>query len=200
MLNRIHQLSGVILLIYLMMHLSNHMLAVFGPDTHILWMERFRVVYRSLFFEVALLAAVMIQIASGLFFVIRGWDRRYVLRERAQVVSGFVLVLFFIFHLSDVMSARMSQAVDTNYWYIVAQLQQASYPSLLKLFYLAGITAFFVHLSCGVYWLLWRIEDASRRSWIAFSVVAVGLLVAMIIGLAFADVGDISLPLEYRES
>ncbi len=199
MLNRIHQWSALLIAIFLTMHLFNHLLALVGPDVHIAWMERFRVLYRSLLFEVALLAAVMVQIASGIFFAIRRWERRESPYEQLQVWAGMYLVFFLSVHMIDVMSARMTHAMDTNYWFVVADIRAALLPALKLLFYFLGIVAVSIHLACGVYWLLCRTGETPQRRMVAISIAISGIVIAVLIVLGFSGIlYPVELPRDYR--
>lgn len=65
-ISKIHQLSGVIISIFVGIHLFNHTLGVFGVETHIDTMRVLRLFYRHIFFESLLFTAVLFQIYSGI--------------------------------------------------------------------------------------------------------------------------------------
>ncbi len=200
MLNRIHQLSAVLIAIFLLMHFGNHLLALVGPESHIAAMERLRLIYRSLLFEVALLAAVMVQIASGIFFAIRGWGRRRSWHEHLQIAAGLYLVFFLAAHLVDVMSARMTYAMDTNFWFVVADIQAAFVPAFKLLFYFFGVAAVSIHLACGVYWLLGQRGTVALRARFAVALGAVGIMIGALLLLVFSGaLYPVELPREYRD-
>lgn len=69
-LKRIHYISGLIISIFVGLHLFNHFTAIFGAEFHIAVMDKLRVVYRNIIVESILLIAVFVQIISGikLFF------------------------------------------------------------------------------------------------------------------------------------
>lgn len=62
-LKRIHYLSGLILTIFIGAHLFNHTMSLFGVGTHVLIMDKLRVVYRHPAVESILLLAVLLQLS-----------------------------------------------------------------------------------------------------------------------------------------
>ena len=65
-ISKIHYLSGLIITIFIGLHLFNHFCSIFGADKHIEIMNFFRHFYRNIFVETILLLAVLVQIISGL--------------------------------------------------------------------------------------------------------------------------------------
>lgn len=63
---KLHYISGLIITVFVGLHLFNHFCSVFGADTHIEIMSVLRNFYRNIFVETVLLLAVLVQIISGL--------------------------------------------------------------------------------------------------------------------------------------
>lgn len=65
-IKKIHYISGLTITIFVGLHLFNHLCSIFGAEKHIEVMNTLRLFYRNIFIETILLAAVIVQIISGL--------------------------------------------------------------------------------------------------------------------------------------
>ena len=65
-IKRIHFVSGVVITLFVGLHLFNHVCSIFGAQKHIEIMNLLRTFYRNIFVETILLLAVLLQIISGL--------------------------------------------------------------------------------------------------------------------------------------
>ena len=72
-IKKIHTISGLIIAIFIGLHLCNHVCSIWGSDKHIEIMNELRHIYRNVFIETILIITVYIQIISGvgLFIVHR---------------------------------------------------------------------------------------------------------------------------------
>ena len=120
MLNTIHRFFSGVILVFVVVHLSNHLVAIFGVQAHIDFMEAARSVYRNVFVEILLLVSLVIQLSIGLFFVYRSWNKRTGFFQRIQAVSGCYLVFFLIAHVGAVLNGRSQLNLDTNFYFAVA--------------------------------------------------------------------------------
>ena len=64
-IRKIHFLSGLIITIFVGLHLFNHLCSVFGIEKHIEVMNNMRLFYRNIVVETILLGAVLVQVVSG---------------------------------------------------------------------------------------------------------------------------------------
>src|SRR5436309_3549312 len=69
----VHGVTAAVLCLYVLFHLTNHLFGLIGPDAHAAVMKIGRVVYRSGLGEPLLVAAMLVQIATGLFLA-RRWS------------------------------------------------------------------------------------------------------------------------------
>lgn len=65
-IKKIHYISGLTIILFIGLHLFNHLFSLFGAEKHIELMNSLRVIYRNIFVEAILLLAVLTQIISGL--------------------------------------------------------------------------------------------------------------------------------------
>lgn len=144
---RLHYLSGVIISIFVGLHLWNHVGSIDGADAHIARMDTLRVFYRNIFAESILLAAVLLQIISGwkLFRLHRKTATG--LYQKLHVWSGAYLAVFFIFHISAVMAGRFLLHLDTNFYFGVAGLNTFPLSLFFIPYYSIAILSFFGHIA-----------------------------------------------------
>ena len=144
---KLHYISGLIITVFVGLHLFNHFCSVFGVDTHIEIMNVLRNFYRNIFVETVLLLAVLVQIISGLKLFKTNRKIATTQFEKLHIWTGLYLAIFFIIHLSAVFGGRLILDLDTNFYFGVAGLN--SFP--LNLFFIPyyglAILSFFGHIA-----------------------------------------------------
>nr|WP_295929490.1 hypothetical protein [uncultured Dyadobacter sp.] len=148
---KLHRISGILIAVFLLLHLTNHLFALGGPAMHITVMKYARLVYRFPPVEALLLASVAFQIASGLRLVAGKGFRNQPLYIRAQTWSGIYLALFLINHVAAVMMARYNWHVETDFYF--ASGVAVHYPEKLFFipYYTLSVLCVFLHLACAHY-------------------------------------------------
>ncbi|MGL6162681.1 hypothetical protein [Microbulbifer sp.] len=198
MLHRLHRISALLISLYVVFHLANHLAALGGVETHIAFMQNYRQVYRASLVEPLLLACVLFQVGSGITFIVRRRGQRRGFFDRAQALSGAYLAFFLLFHLSAVLYGRFVQGLDTNFYFAAAGLQPGAYPGFFMPYYALAVLAYFTHLACGLSWLTRRRLPTVARDRAAIGAMALGLLLAVTIVAAFSGVlYPVELPAEY---
>lgn len=144
---RIHYYSGLVLTVFVGLHLFNHCYSLLGADRHIELMTMLRHFYRNVLVETIIVMAVAIQVVSGLTLFIAGRKTVRSGFERLQLWTGFYLALFFVIHLGAVFAGRLLLELDTNFYFGVAGLN--SFPANLFFipYYGLAIIAFFGHIA-----------------------------------------------------
>lgn len=146
-LKRIHYLSGLTLTIFIGAHLFNHIMSLFGVDTHILIMDTLRVVYRHPVIESVLLLAVLVQIISGIRLFLRKRKYANLSYDRLQLWSGMYLAMFLLIHVSAILGGRFLLHLDTNFYFGVAGLNTYPYNLFFLPYYSLAIISFFGHVA-----------------------------------------------------
>lgn len=144
----IHHASGLILLLFIVAHLFNHLMALSGPEIHIQTMQSLRQVYRHPLAEWLIFLAALSQVITGLKLVFTASsepDSRWELWQRR---SGLYLAFFLLIHLSAVLVGRWILQVDTNFWFGVQGLNRFPHVLFFGPYYSLAILAFFTHLAC----------------------------------------------------
>ena len=146
-IKKVHYISGLVITLFIGIHLFNHFMSVFGVDTHIKLMDELRIVYRNVIIEAILLIAVFTQIFSGLKLFLS--KRKIVTNnfQKIQVWTGLYLAFFLVIHVGAVLTGRYILNLDTNFYFGVAGLN--TFP--LNLFFLPyygfAVISFFGHIS-----------------------------------------------------
>ena len=96
MMKRIHFISGLIITLFVGLHLFNHLMSVFSADKHIETMETLRVFYRNPIIETLLLATVLLQIISGIKLFQSKRKNVNGFFDQLQIWTGLYLAIFFL--------------------------------------------------------------------------------------------------------
>ena len=149
-----HGVAGVIVLLFVLFHLFNHLFGLISPQAHTAVMETGRKVYRSPFVEPVLVAALLFQVFSGLCLAWR-WSAHNVDAWRiVQLGSGVFLSVFILGHLNAVfVFARTIAGIDTGWDFASGDPVGMLYdPWSIRLLTHYTIAVFFVlaHLASGL--------------------------------------------------
>jgi len=151
MLRKLHRTSAVILLVFIIAHLTNHLAALKGIEAHTTMLRALRIVYRNPIAETALLLAVLLQIITGSALIYTRRHERRGIWKRVQAWSGIAIAAFLLQHVGAVLFGRCVQQLDTNFYFAAAVLQGGLHKYYFFPYYFAGVTSVFVHLAAAVY-------------------------------------------------
>jgi hypothetical protein len=145
--------AALIVLTFLALHLTNHLVGLWSAAAHRHVMDLFRVVYRSRFIEPVVIALFLFQVASGAFLL---WP--YVRRptdpfRTFQIASGAYLFFYVLGHLNSVFVARVITKTPTDWdWATGAPegLIHGAWSIRLLPHYLTAVFLVLSHLLLGV--------------------------------------------------
>jgi hypothetical protein len=109
----VHASSAIVLAIFAIAHVFNHSLAIVSLGTHTAVLHVLRLVYRHSISETILVAAVTVQVCTGLTMVWKYSLRRAPPLRNLQLVSGAYLAVFLVSHLITVFTTRQ-RGIDTD--------------------------------------------------------------------------------------
>lgn len=194
-----HRISGTIIALFVALHLINHLYSLLGPQAHIEFMTAVRPLYRNVIAETMLMAAVMVQIVSGLKLFTVQYKRSRKRAAKLQHYSGLYLSFFFLIHVSAVLLGRGYMKLDTNFHFAASGLNISPLNFFFIPYYALAIVAFFAHLSALVLRQTNRIIPIAYRSWLAFALFGLGVVVACSILYGFTGGGlGLEVPDEYK--
>lgn len=110
-------------------------------------MNSLRLFYRNIFVETILLSVVIIQIVSGLKLFNTSRKSTITNFDKLHIWTGLYLAIFFIIHLSAVLSGRFILNLDTNFYFGVAGLNSFPFNLFFIPYYGLAIISFFGHIA-----------------------------------------------------
>lgn len=150
----LHRTSALVLIAYSVLHVGNHLASLHSVSAHLSIMSALRLVYRQPVVEGLLLLCVILQVASGLRFVVRGWAERTGRVAWLQAASGAYLAFFLLVHVTAVVLGRHALGLDTNFYFAAAGLHVPPYQWFFAPYYTLAVWALFAHVGCAIYWRL----------------------------------------------
>lgn len=199
-LRALHRASALVLIVYALCHIANHLAALESVSLHMAVMSTLRRVYRQPVVEALLLGCVAFQAVSGVWLAVRGWSGRVGRVAWLQAISGLYLAFFFVVHVSAVSFGRAVLGLDTNFYFAAAGFHVAPFGWFFAPYYFLAVASLFAHLGCALYWQL----ESSRpfRARVALSVMlGVGALLALLITLSLVGAFEpFDVPSEYKRT
>jgi hypothetical protein len=197
-LRTLHRTSAALIAAFATLHVANHLAALMGIPWHIAFMALARQLYRPAMVEAPLLLCVAFQVASGLWFVIRGWTQRQGGVAWLQAISGALLAFFLLVHVGAVLYGRAVLHLDTNFFFAAAGFAVPPNQYFFGPNYFLAVLALFTHLGCAAYWHLEASPPRTRRLAIALPVI-VGGAVSLLIVLSLAGkLQPVEVPAKYK--
>lgn len=199
---RLHRLGARVLVVFVLLHLLNHLAALGGVATHQQVLEVLRWLYRHPWVEPVLLLAVLSQVVSGSRAAWGAWraPERLGTVERAQVLSGLALGSFLSIHVSAVLAGRWLQGLDTNFHFAAAGLHIAPFGWFFAPYYFVGVSVLGIHLACALWWRLAHRPAVLRRR-AAWAVALTGMAcAAVLVALLAGWLVPVQVPAAYRAS
>ena len=132
---------------FVVLHLTNHLISIFGIEHHILFMNKLRVFYRNIIVESILLITVLTQIISGLNLFLKKRKTASSFFEKLQIWTGLYLASFLLIHVGAVMGGRFFLDLDTNFYFGVAGLNTFPFSLFFIPYYALAIISIFGHIA-----------------------------------------------------
>lgn len=144
---QLHYTSGLIITIFIALHLFNHAYSIAGIDAHIHLMKNLRLFYRNIIAETILLMAVVVQIISGLLLFKINRKIATTGFEKLHIYTGLYLAFFLIIHVGAVLTGRFYLHLDTNFYFGVAGINTFPLNLFFIPYYSFAVIAFFGHIA-----------------------------------------------------
>lgn len=144
---KIHFASGLVLTVFIGLHLINHIVSIAGAERHIELMNMLRNFYRAPIIEFSLLVAVLVQICSGTRLFLLKRKTTKIGFEKLHIYSGLYLAAFFVIHISAVFVGRLILNLDTNFYFGAAGLNSFPVNLFFIPYYGFAILSFFGHVA-----------------------------------------------------
>jgi hypothetical protein len=108
--------AALIIVMFLSLHLINHLFFLEGRDEYMVVMKLFRYVYREVVVQPILVALLLFQVVSGLYLAIRRSSAPMDGFRAFQVASGAYLAFYIVGHMDSVfIYARTFANIDSDW-------------------------------------------------------------------------------------
>lgn len=195
-IRKLHHYTGVIITLFICLHLINHLCVLVSIDKHIEVMQLLRKLYRNTLAEMLLLLAVSIQIISGIQLFRDQYRRAKTFFEKLQVWSGLYLAFFFIIHLSAIMVGRYLLHLDTNFYFGAAGLNRFPFNLFFIPYYSLAILSFFGHIA-SIHYRKMQLKNRDARLQ-SFLILTLGFIVMLLIMYGSTNgFNGFAIPVEY---
>lgn len=182
MIARLRSVSGCVLLVYVVTHLSNHALALWSLSLADAWLEWLSAVWRSPPVTLLLLSAFLVHLCMALHSLWRRRTWRMSRWEWAQLLLGLSIVPLGMTHVVGTRVAHEVHGVYTNHFWVLWPMAADPWQNARQC---ALVIAVWLHACIGVHFW-WRVKPWYPRVLPGLYAVAL-LLPAM--ALAGAGVG-----------
>lgn len=177
-MKKLHYFSGVFITLFILLHLTNHLASLSGVEAHIHFMKQARKIYRNSLMEALLLAAVFMQIVSGIGLALKKRKQKNMFYQKLQIASGLYLAFFFIVHLGAIFFGRRVLHLDTNFYFGAAGLNAFPYNLFFIPYYSLAIICFFSHIASLHYQKMQAKSPSSSFAFQAKFIILLGFVVA----------------------
>jgi hypothetical protein len=147
-----HGISAILIGLFLVLHIGNHLAGLQGQEYHIAYMEWARGFYRNPLIEPLILMLLAWQMGSGLFMFIRNLKQLQGGVAWLQAASGCYLFFFLVVHVTAVLYGRAFLHLDTNFYFAAAGFSVSPWKYFFAPYYCAAVLSVFTHIGCALYW------------------------------------------------
>lgn len=194
MLKTAHRASALIVGIFLILHVANHLVGLSGQQNHIQFMKMIRPIYRASAVETCLLSLLVWQMLSGIRLLVHRWRNNDGIIAWLQIISGAYLALFLIIHVCSVLFARTYLGIDTNFNFAAAGLHTPNGALFFIPYYTGSFLALFTHIGCAISWRFYSDNHAAQLRWIMLCS-GIGLIIGILVVMGLSGVlYDVKLP------
>lgn len=194
MLKTAHRVSALIVGIFLILHVANHLVGLSGQQNHIQFMKMIRPIYRTSAVETCLLSLLVWQMLSGIRLLVHRWRNNDGIIAWLQIISGAYLALFLIIHVCSVLFARTYLGIDTNFNFAAAGLHTPNGALFFIPYYTGSFLALFTHIGCAISWRFYSDNHAAQLRWIMLCS-GIGLIIGILVVMGLSGVlYDVKLP------
>lgn len=144
---QVHFISGILLTLFIAVHLFNHFTSLVGIERHIEVMRSLRTIYRNPLIETVLLITVGVQISSGISLFRKTQSRNQSFFQKLHILTGLYLAFFLIIHVSAVLAGRIYLKLDTNFYFGAAGINSFPVNLFFIPYYALAVISFFGHIA-----------------------------------------------------
>lgn len=188
-----HGRVAIFLSIFIAVHFATHFTALLGPGTHGEALGIARLVYQFPLFELALVAALAVQVILGIKLLTSIRKRKIKGRWHwVQFLSGCYLAYFIVQHTAAALITRLYVGLDTDFNWAAGSLAFAPLKFYFALYYALAVIAIISHMIAALHF-------RGRRAWHILALALGPLFAALFVAGYGGTLGPHELPQEYRD-
>jgi hypothetical protein len=188
-IRRLRRTCDVVLAVFVLFHLLNHLSLAAGSDVYLLVMSGLRSIYRARFVEPILLLTVAAHVATSIF-LIQPRLTGFLARRDWRLVSEIYLAIFLTTHVFAVLWARLRLGLDTNLWFGAAGFHVWPWPLFFVPYYGLAVVAYAAYFGFALKRLTGL--NAPLPAAVIGAVVAAAIILLML-----GEIVDVSVPEAY---
>lgn len=173
----VHRISAIFLIVFVIAHLGNHLVAAWGPTAFGDYLSIVRSAYRRPYVEAAIIILLIVQAASGLSLAVRRTEPRNAV-SWIELISALIFLPFIIVHLAAVAVTRYFFQIDTDFYWVAEMMKDTPARPYIIAFHALGVIAVTVHIGAGLNYLAKAIGAPAIGPTIMRGCIGFGLLVS----------------------
>lgn len=148
---KLHRTNALVLSLFIIAHLCNHLIGLTGGQNHITIMSILRLIYRTELVEIIIFILFFSQIVLGFTLIVqRGRPKEK--WAWVQVISGGYIAFFLLQHLSAVIMMRLTYALlDTNFYWAASVVQAKPLGWYFLPYYAFAVLGIFAHIAAALH-------------------------------------------------
>lgn len=187
MLKFLHRFGAVLILSFVLVHLTHHIVALAGADAHRAFSDLLRPIYRHQFIEPALLGFFALQATTGIGLAMAS-ARRLEARSLAswiELISAFYFLIFISVHLAAVFFTRLHLYGQTDYYWVTDLFAASPLQPVVIGFHVLGAISVAVHAGVGLRYFFQGLGAANVDRAVMSMMTAFGLLAGVVAAFAY---------------
>ncbi|MGV6801259.1 MAG: hypothetical protein ACWA5L_04990 [bacterium] len=186
----LHRLCAIIILLFVVAHLSGHAIAAKGIAEYHNYLGMVRLFYRHPVYEIILIVVIFIQFLSGLFLTIHSFSRpeKRKLLSWIELIAAGLFVVFIIIHLTAIVVTRYYFEIETDFYWVASLMGPSKLQYYIVAFHFIGALAVLIHIAVGLTYLFQALNIPRLGRHLAIVFIASGTLAVILGLLAFMGV------------
>ena len=201
-LRTLHRITAYFVLIFILLHISNHLMGLFGLELYNEVQSTLRLIYRNQFVEPILIFSVILQLVVGLILLIKSLKQSRPKNAWSwlQVISAILILLTVSEHLIAFYFARIVSELNTNFYWPLSVMDGTPFTYYFIPYYFLMVSSVFVHAAAGLHFIGVDRNYSPIVDRFAVALIILGLFVALMIVLILNQTFyEVVLPAEWIE-
>lgn len=183
----LHRASALLLSVFVLAHIGNHVAGAFGLETYFKYLTAVRAAYRSPVGEPILISLVAAQMITGLGLMIISFQRPEPrkLLSWIELVAAWLFLLFITTHLASIAVTRFYFELETDFLWVATMMRPSPLQPFVIGFHFLGIVVVMTHMAIGFRYFLSAVGARRLGNYVAILFAVAGLIAAIVSIVAY---------------